>query len=187
MPEILPSKSEVKKYLKIWDEDEKYVNQDKSLKKLFGQIYRKNDKLENVLIKVSALNDFYSTNIYGTHSMAKHIVSLNIDQRLLNHDHTLVDEIASVPYGNKYLYSFATKYCCHHESNQYPIYDSFVDKVLTHLKKKDKFCKFRRRDLKEYPKFIEILKQFKAYYGLEGVSFRELDRYLWLTGKKNFK
>ena len=37
------------------------------------------------------------------------------------------------------LYSFATKYCSHHNFNDYPIYDEYVAKVLLHFQRKDKF------------------------------------------------
>jgi hypothetical protein len=74
-----------------------------------------------VLLKVTALNQFYSTNIFAVYDMAKHIVALNIDGRLKKDDETLVNEIAKVEIGGKQrsFYSFATKYCALHNSTDF--------------------------------------------------------------------
>ena len=60
-----PSKEEVYKYIKKWETLENYVNQENSLKKLFVDLIPENKLLEDILIKVSTLNDFYSTNIFS--------------------------------------------------------------------------------------------------------------------------
>ena len=57
--------------------------------------------------------------------------------------------------------------------------------MLLHFKKKDHFCKFKRQDLKDYPKVKSILEEFREKYNLD-FSFKELDRYLWLSGKDFF-
>lgn len=83
--------------------------------------------MDDVLIKVCSLNDFYSTNLYSPFRVAKHIVSLNIDDRLNNNDLDLVNDIAKVKINDDKMinfYSFATKYCSHHKPIKYPIYDS---------------------------------------------------------------
>ena len=66
--------------------------------------------------------------------------------RYLNQDETLVNDIAKVNINGKekYFYSFATKYCSHHYPTVFPIYDSYVEKVLLHFNKKDKFYEFRK-------------------------------------------
>ena len=87
-----PCKNEVEKYLSIWDSLENYVLQENSLNKLFYDTYPNNTDINDILIKVSALNDFYSTNIFSVFSVAKHILSLDIDNRLNNKDETLVND-----------------------------------------------------------------------------------------------
>lgn len=85
------------------------------------------------LIKVSALNDFYSTNIFSPFQVAKHIINLDIDDRLQVGDVTLVNDIAKVTMDNgkvENFYFFATKYCSHHKPIDLPIYDSYVDKLF---------------------------------------------------------
>lgn len=81
--EYEPSPSEVEKYIRLWDSLDNYVNQEKALDKLFFSLCQKNDTIEDVLLKCSTLNDFYSTNIFDIHAIAKHILSIaDVDKRL---------------------------------------------------------------------------------------------------------
>lgn len=183
-----PSKEEVEKYLKLWDSLENYVLQENSLNKLFYKTYPKNTDIDDILIKASSLNDFYSTNIFSIFNVAKHIKELNIDERLANKDETLVNELAKVKINDKEknFYSFATKYCSHHDPINYPIYDSYVEKILMHFKKIDNFSNFKRDDLKEYPKFKQILIEFKKYYDIDDYNLKDIDKYLWQLGKEYY-
>ena len=183
-----PSKKEVEKYLKLWSNSEKDTTQEKSLDKMFLKDYAENKKLEDILIKCSVLNDFYSTNIYSVFPVAKHIQSLGVDKRLKNGDISLVNDIAKVNVSGKErnYYSFATKYCSHHNPTEFPIYDSYVEKVLMYYKKADKFYEFKKDDLKDYAKFKEVLIAFKKYYNLDEFNLKELDMYLWQLGKEYF-
>lgn len=186
---IKPSENEVKKYLELWNSLENYVLQESSLRKLFSITYPKNVLMDDVLIKVCSLNDFYSTNIFSPFTMAKHIVSLNIDHRLENNDIILVNDIASVQMnGNKkiFFYSFATKYCSHHKPTIYPIYDNYVDKLLMFFKKNDKFFDFNKEDMKNYVSYRNILLKFRSFYNLEMFNLKEIDKYLWQAGKYYF-
>ena len=183
-----PCKSEVEKYLNRWDSLENYVLQESSLYKLFHKTYPKNNDINDILIKASSLNDFYSTNIFSIFPVAKHILELDIDKRLKSGDTTLVNDIANVTIGgiNKHFYSFATKYCSHHNADDFPIYDSFVEKVLLHFKKIDKFEQFNASDLKDYSKFKNILISFKNFYNIDKYGLKDIDRYLWQLGKEYF-
>ena len=184
-----PSESEIDYYLKRWDSLENYVLQESSLKKLFFNTYPLNIEMDDVLIKVCSLNDFYSTNIFSPFTIAKHIVTLNIDNRLENNDLELVNDIAKTQVANKKeinFYSFATKYCSHHKPDIYPIYDSYVEKLLLYFKKEDKFFSFDKMDLKTYSKYKNILIEFQKYYRLTKFNLKDIDRYLWQVGKENF-
>ena len=180
-----PTKDEVQKYLAYWDSLENYKLQEDALDKLFFNVCPKNTDISDILIKVSTLNDFYSTNIFSVFPVAKHILTLNIDARLETGDTSLVDDIANVVIGDKqkHFYSFATKYCSHHYPLDYPIYDSYVDKVLMYFNKKDHFCSFGKDDLKQYAKFKNILICFKKFYGIDEFNLKEIDKYLWQLGK----
>lgn len=181
-----PSKKEVIKYLDKWGTLEHYVWQEKSLNKLFSEIYPNNTKLEDILIKASSLNDFYSTNIYSIFPVAQHILQLNIDERLNSFDETLVNDIALIEINGKEknFYSFTTKYCSHHHPTEYPIYDGYVEKILLHFCKQDNFSKFKKADLKNYKIFKQTLLDFKKYYDIDEYNLKDIDKYVWLLGKE---
>ena len=183
-----PSQSEVEKYLSRWDSLENYVLQENALDKLFFTTYPKNDDIDDILIKVSALNDFYSTNIFSVFPVAKHILSLSIDEAIKNADESIVNKIALVNMNGKVInfYSFATKYCSHHFPNDYPIYDTYVEKVLVTLNKRDRFSKFRKVDLKDFSIFKSVVIDFRSFYNLNGYSLKDIDRYIWQLGKEYY-
>lgn len=189
MPEPLtPSPSLMSEYLGKWEQLENYRLQEASLGLLFHSLCPENKKIEHVLLKVSALNDFYSTNIFDTYSVARHILKKDIDARLEANDYSLVNDIAkiSIKGKTKNFYSFASKYCSHHKPTSYPIFDSFVEKMMLHYKTEDSFNIFDKVDLKDYRRFIEIIKGFQSFYKLEKFSLREIDIFLWLAGKECF-
>lgn len=183
-----PSKKEVEKYLKKWDVLENYVLQESALDKLFFYTYPNNTDINDILIKASALNDFYSTNIFSIFPVAKHILNLDIDNRLKSGDETLVDDISNITINGKTkkFYSFATKYCSHHFPIIFPIYDSYVEKVLIYFQKKDNFSKFKKEDLKNYKIFKNTLIDFKKFYDIDEYNLKDIDRYIWQLGKDYF-
>ena len=183
-----PSLSEVQKYLEKWETLEKYVLQENALNKLFMKTYPYNTNIDDILIKVSSLNDFYSTNIFSTIIVAKHIMKLNIDNKLEKNNYQLVNDIAEISMDNgktKHLFSFATKYCSHHKPDIFPIYDDYVGKMLVYFNKVYKFYD-KTTDLRNYTNFTDILSKFKSCFNLDILSLKEIDRYLWLTGKEYF-
>ncbi len=183
-----PSIEQVEYWLNKWDTLEDYVAQEEAINEVFLGKYNSNDNLQNILIKSSILNDFYSTNIFKIYPVAKHIFSLKIDKRLKEGDPTLVNDISKnfINDEEKNFYSFASKYCSHHNPLNYPIYDSYVHKVLMYFKRVDNFFDYEEEDLKDYPKFKEILIKFREFYNLGQYNLKELDKYLWQFGKKYF-
>ena len=184
-----PTCEEVERYIRKWDELEDYVNQEKALDKLFMQICKENQCIEEILIKCSALNDFYSTNIFKVHHVAQHYLKHNIDQRLETGDLTLVEDLTAIPINGKVhrFYSFATKYCSHHRPDIYPIYDSYVHKLLMYFREKG-YVKFKTgNDLKDYQKYTDIIKSLKKKdKQLDKFTVKEIDKYLWQLGKEAF-
>lgn len=183
-----PSKEEVEKYLKLWDSLGNYVLQENSLNKLFYKTYPKNTDIDDILIKASSLNDFYSTNIFSIYPVAEHIVKLKIDSRLYSGDVTLVKDIQKIIIGGKErnFYSFATKYCSHHNAKEFPIYDSYVEQILVYFQRKHHFSSFKLADLKEYTIFKKALIDFRTHYGLTKYSLKQIDQYIWQLGKEYF-
>lgn len=74
-----PSKMQVESYLRSWDDLENYHLQEDALDKLFFSLCPENREISDILLKVAALNDFYSTNIFSVFPVAKHIQSLDIN------------------------------------------------------------------------------------------------------------
>lgn len=188
-----PTSDEVNNWLKKWASLPDYTTQEEAIDELFQGYYNSNKSLKNIIIKCSVLNDFYSTNIFKVYPVARHILELDIDDRLKNGDISLVNEIANnkISGKEKNFYSFASKYCSHHNQEEYPIYDYYVDQMLRHFRNVDAFFDFDNNDLKNYEKFKNILLKFREFYKLEKFSLKDLDRYLWQAGKeyypKNYK
>ncbi|WP_443032031.1 hypothetical protein, partial [Streptococcus parasuis] len=175
-------------YLEKWIELENYRLQEDALNKLFFELCPQNTDIADILLKASTLNNFYSTNIFSIYPVAKHIHELNIDSRLEVGDVGLVVDIQQVKIGEKKknFYSFATKYCSHHNPLDYPIYDSYVDEVLRHFRNRDGFSGFRDADLKNYEKFKSALIKFQKFYNLEDYNLKQIDQYIWQLGKDFF-
>lgn len=91
-----PSVEEVQRYIEQWNGLGNYVNQERALAYLFTELCPANERLEQILLKIAALNDFYSTNIFSVHTVAQHFMSINIDTRLQREDDTLVDDLSWV-------------------------------------------------------------------------------------------
>ena len=183
-----PTVEQVEFYLTKWDGLENYHLQEDALNKLFLELCPNNTDILDILLKASTLNDFYSTNIFSIYPVAKHIRSLNIDTRLDAGDVTLVRDIQHVTISNKKrsFYSFATKYCSHHNPLDYPIYDSYVDEVLRYFRNRDNFSDFQNDELKDYVRFKNILIDFRGFYDLDTYNLKQIDQYVWQLGKDYF-
>lgn len=184
-----PSVEEIEFYLEKWKMLEDYSFQEEALNRLFFKLCPKNTEIADILLKCSTLNDFYSTNIFSIYPVAKHILQLKIDKRLSIGDETLVDDIKKIEIKSKIknFYSFATKYCSHHNPKDFPIYDSYVDVVLRYFKSVDNFSNFKNEDLKNYTYFKKVLLDFRRFYDLEAYNLKQIDQYLWQLGKDYFK
>ena len=79
-----PTQREIDKAQKEWNKLADYVAREEALEKLFKKTYPKNSEFNDILIKVSVLNSFYSTRIYlnALFLVFKKIFKLRIDERL---------------------------------------------------------------------------------------------------------
>ena len=186
-----PNKELIKHYVEKFDSNERYSHGDNAIVKLL-QKFPKNTSIEDVILKVSVINELYSTSIYSVFRMAQHIVECDIDENMKAGNPELVHQIATghnirTKKNNKEInfYSFATKYCSWHNQADYSIYDSFVEKTLIAYKKRDNFSEFKRKDLKDFKKFQQIVLDFKVYYGLNN-TVKDIDKFLWIYGKEKF-
>lgn len=157
---------------------------------LFNQ-YRTNTVLPEVLLKVVALNGLYSTQIWAVGDVADHIQqhAEEIDSALASGSPEIVHMIAKVKITatgkERNNYSFATKYCSWHRPEKYPIWDSRVHRYLLHLQKRQTFAaSFKADDLWNYPKFRQVVIDFRNAYGLNEFSFKQTDKFLWAEGTR---
>lgn len=184
-----PTKEQVKLYLSTSKNSTKYYEDGKAINKLFNDLINENKKIEDILIKVSLINYVDSTNIYDVNTVANHILKLDIDTKLTSGDLGLVKDIALITMktGKQInFYSFATKYCAHHSVDIYPIFDSYVSKILCHFNKEYKFANFKEADLKDYRFFNEALNSFTSFFKLNEFSKKDIDHYIWLLGKEYY-
>ncbi len=161
---------------------------DKGVSLVFRQ-WPENDDYHEILIKVVVLNRLYSTNIYDPYTVAQHILSLAIDDRLSSGDADLIAEVARVQFGGRtrILYSFATKYCAWHRPDLFQIYDSYVDWLLWEYKRVFQFAQFRRVDLRDYRNFVDVVRALRDRFGLHEFSRKEIDKFLWIEGYTQLK
>lgn len=184
----IPTSSLVIRYNQKFENDERYYLADQAIIKLFSK-FSENTDIKDILLKISVINDLYSTNIFATFEMAKHILSLKVDVAIKKGDPEVVNKIAQITISNKKknFYSFATKYCNWHNQMKYPIYDNFVDKILRKYRDETKFYDFNNDDLRDYAKFLEILHKFRTHFKLDDFNFKKIDKFLWMYGKEVFK
>lgn len=189
-PIARPSKALVEKWLTNWDKTEGYPEQEQALDKLFFDLVPHNTDLNDILIKACTLNDFYSTNIYKIINVAKIIKEMDVDSILVgNEPHPeIVDVLNEKVFKEtgRHIYSFASKYFSHHKPDLYPIYDSYVDKLLRYYRDTDEFYAFTDDHLQQYKGFCDVIDHFKAYYGLQEYTVKDIDKMLWQMGKKHF-
>jgi hypothetical protein len=160
---------------------------------LFGH-YSENSSISHVLLKVTALNVLYSTQIrlYSNRTptildVAHHIANLGIDSDLRLGSPEIVDRIAKLRVKDKadrYYYSFATKYCSWHNANSYPIFDSRVVQYLCYLRDHECIGRFSQAALWDYPKFRRIIEEVREKNELGSFTFKEIDKFLYLQGSK---
>lgn len=174
--------SAVKETLK---DDPNFEIHDDLLNKLFKK-HNKNDDFEEVLLKVVALNTFYSAGIKNIHltNMAKHIVDIYkekeyIDNPCSTHDPSdqclkLVNKLAKIEVKEKQkngeeiskdrnYYSFASKFCFFQNNKFFFIYDSYVAESLFQFQKQ--FKNEYEEKLSKYTKVTrEGLKDYEFFY-----------------------
>lgn len=183
-----PSSKDAERVLYYLEQQHKYILHEKSLYRLFRNLCPHNNRIEDIMIKSSTLNDLYNTNIIDIHAMAEHILDLHIDEKLKNGDYSLVKDISEIEINGKKrcFYSFATKYCSLHQPTLFAIYDSYVEKVLMSVNKRIPYTNEKRKGLRKYDSFMSVILSFQTRFGLTQLSLKDLDQYLWQLGKWHF-
>jgi len=169
-------------------EEEKFFDKENAatenaLTWLFRQFPRNTEKFQ-VLLKVTAINQLYSTNIYAVRLVANQIADLDIDSKLDTGSIKLVDDISRVRVGadkQRYNLSFACKYCSWHRPESYAIYDSRARECLWAYKRQFDLS-FTINDLWEYSSFFKAIKDFQDRFDLRRLSFKQIDKLLYRKG-----
>lgn len=192
----IPTSKLVKEYNTNFYSNKNYVDDDNAIK-LLVNTFPNNNKIEEIIVKVYTLNFIYKTYIIKPYNIAVNIFNKKIDNKLRQGDPSVVDDIAighnvfKNGVGKEFrFYSFATKYCYYHNNELFPLYDRYLENIIWEFKKNENasgfkfFSDFKREDLKEYSKYINILNSFKQAFKLTEFSIRELDIFLWSYGKE---
>ena len=148
-----------------------------------------NTDIRHVLLKVLVLNKLYGTMIRDieVETVAKHIVGLGIDPLLAQGSLQAVTLITDCPNVRQYL-SFASKFCSWHNPTAYPIYDGNVRECLSSYQKQDSFARFRNKeDLYYYQKLFDAVLAFSSHYGLNSLTFKQLDKFMYRVGGQILK
>ena len=114
------------------------------------------------------------------------IVECEIDAMLSAGDPETISRIRTVSYDGRERnnYSFATKYCWWHNHAEFPIYDSNIDDALWYYMRRYQFSAYKLRyELREYPKFKQIIFEFKERFHLQEFTVRDIDNFLFFAGK----
>lgn len=193
-----PSLAYIKKKIDSYEDDERWIRQYKIIINLFNKYpYNTESDFDTVAQKVSLLNDYYGTHIQDTYGFAKHIISdvQDFDEKIRMDDpeekDSLINRLGS--FQGRHMYSFATKFCHFHNSENFPIYDSNVEKALKCYRKYG-ILNFKNDELKNYRDFREIINKFRILRvqelsenekknGLEWLSYKITDQFLWNLGK----
>jgi hypothetical protein len=180
------------KYKVIFERDpaslkrkDRYPFADLILKKEFK---KKNIELDQIYKKVVLLNSLYSTNIFATFDVALKIFKIdNFYDRIKQGDISLIGDIRRhrISGQKKNFYSFATKYCHHHNPGSFPIYDSLVEKALLFFLNKEGAKKHVRKKMKGYKYFKSSMDELANIWQLpKTYKYEKLDKFLWEKGKK---
>ena len=175
---------------------------ERALEELFRQ-YPTNDDEAHVLLKVVTLNRLYSTNILAVSAVARRIYehAEEVDGALKGNPPSsdVLDQIVAFtkPATGRREWVFATKYCSWHRPESYPIWDSRVALYLRSLKGSPftlpdnwtDYPQFAHHDGRwrpdnwtHYREFVVLMSRFRDFYNLRSFMFKDIDKFLWLSG-----
>jgi len=191
-------KAVAKEYLDIFANDKdylKYRKQETDLQDLIGKCPY-NTNFDEVFNKVKMLNSYYSTRMskFGIQCVTKRICSIkDFDKRIATGDIKLLLEIATpTGEGENKCFSFATKYCVLHSSENYVIHDNMARTVLRKFIDEGLISDFTAydsdgylKDINRYKRYIEVSKELQERCGIS--TLRDVDWFLWAYGKTNNK
>ena len=155
----------------------------------YFQINPTNTELQDVLLKVREIRDEDLIGQEAEDAMVAHIVSLNIDANLQSKDHQIVMDIASLEFRGqpRFYYAFATRYCCYHHPEIYPIYDLLIEQFLRLHYKRINGTAIEDQQLLEYTAFKILMEEYLNASHLPLSNYWELDKFIWTYGQQIIK
>lgn len=172
--------------------DDKYGKEYRLIEDVLKK-YPNNKTIEDVACKIAVIDFTNSTNLrqnkINLYTLAKIITSINFDAKVAKGDVSLVsDIIQECPVK---LYSFASKYCCYHNTflynrDDYSIYDSVVKKHLPeYATEKLPASKWRKNfNYETFNQYIgDLLDEYGITAATEPQRRRLFDHYVWYKNK----
>lgn len=178
----------LKKYLDLYSGQEMYfVNDTRNLE--FFKNNPSNTKLEDIMQKLSLMNDSDFNKLGAQEPMAKHILALQIDPRLAKNDLSVVTDIAQITLNGKEenLLHFASVYCNLHKPDVYPIYaDQFHDFYKRYIKEYK--LNLNPDELGKYDVFTKAQDDLITRYGVKGkMNYLQMRKFAWIYIEKVLK
>lgn len=172
--------------------DDKYGKEYRLIEDVLKK-YPNNKTIEDVACKIAVIDFTNSTNLrqnkINLYTLAKIITNIDFDARVAKGDVSLVSDIISkCPVK---LYSFASKYCCYHNTflynrDDYSIYDSVVEKHLPeYATEKLPASKWRKNfNYETFNQYIgDLLDEYGITAATEPQRRRLFDHYVWYKNK----
>ena len=172
--------------------DDKYGKEYRLIEDVLKK-YPNNKTIEDVACKIAVIDFTNSTNLrqnkINLYTLAKIITNIDFDAKVAKGDVSLVsDIIQECPVK---LYSFASKYCCYHNTflynrDDYSIYDSVVKKHLPeYATEKLPASKWRRNfNYETFNQYIgDLLDEYGITAATEPQRRRLFDHYVWYKNK----
>lgn len=192
------TESRFRRRLEKW-QGSHHGEEERILSELFNCTYPDDSSFDEVLIKVAALNALYSAGVRqsGKHTeIARRIFKDRLIADIRGGGLEVIDSIARGPkQSSGGQYSFATKYCCFHNPQSYPIFDKYVvlalEKFIGQPCKEFGCTKVIDDEgkisvgLESYPDFYRAVGKFRGLLPFEEqrFSYKEIDHFLWYEGK----
>ena len=172
--------------------DDKYGKEYRLIEDVLKK-YPNNKTIEDVACKIAVIDFTNSTNLhfFNLYTLAEIIKKVGFDARVAKGDVSLVSDIISkCPVK---LYSFASKYCCYHNTflynrDDYSIYDSVVEKHLPeYATEKLPASKWRKNfNYETFNQYIgDLLDEYGITAATEPQRRRLFDHYVWYKNRKS--
>ena len=177
-----------------------YGEELKLIKRVFNdETFKKTTNIDKIALKISLIDTTNSTNLsrykskISLYELAKHIKDIkNFDARVAQGDLTLVKEIANTKKIN--LFSFASKYCCYHNTlaynrDDYFIYDSLIKEHFpdyNHNITSNMIENYRKN--MEYEEYHKCIDSFLIANGITSdipERRRMFDHFIWYQFREN--